>query len=482
MRWRLCRLEKIDPTDQDFGECASFAVVSLHDVAVDVSMVEVKPKDNGFGSPSEARKSGIKVSLTPVESKNLAGVAQSFTTSSSNDPSTTADDRRAHNFDPMAAGSYDLEVSDGWRAMAGDPPVKADGMFDPLGGDVDIEVTPKTATLYGFVRDQNSFGLEGVTVNVNGMTATTDDLGRYIVTGIPDSNGGQLVVSVEREGYPKFSDNSSNANTTLKAFAANTAEPYNITLSGANNTVTITGTVKIAGTGAPLSGVAILVDGDPPLNATGGALKTGSEGRYTAIIEARPTTAAIVNVSAQLDGWHFLPRAFPVPAIAGSSGTANFEGREAAEITGRVTMPGSNNPMRDVKVIASDASGTILDEETTTETGTFSLSVPTLSGTVTLEARPLRLSLRANMAPTTYPTRAEVEALVTADRYVWFDAPDHRTNSSIAVIPGQPLNFGTFQGHSVQPRITKVERVTIDEFVEAPGDVHRTVQERPLPP
>ena len=61
--------------------------------------------------------------------------------------------------------------------------------------------------------------------------------------------------------------------------------------------------------------------------------------------------------------------------------------------------------------------------------------------------------------------------LNNAERYVWFDPPANRPDGSISVIPGQVLQFGTFTGYSVQPRITSVKRVLLEEDVEAePGD------------
>jgi hypothetical protein len=155
-----------------------------------------------------------------------------------------------------------------------------------------------------------------------------------------------------------------------------------------------------------------------------------------------------------LKGWHFLPASFPVPAIAGSNGTANFEGRKAAEITGRVTAPGGG-PMSDVTVTAwSDAeTSDSVYAVTTTTTGTFSVFVPTLSGTVWLDAKPRSGYTRSN---------PHYERLQAAEMYVWFDHPANRPDGSIAVIPGQVLQFGTFTGNSVQPRITSVKRGVVE--------------------
>ena len=476
---RLCSLKKVDPTAQDFGECASFAVVSTHDVTANVSKVRVRKSGAGFHSsdPSSTHQSGVEVSLTPVEGKNLGGVGRSFTTASSNDPTRPGDERRFHDFGTMAAGAYDLGIPDGWMAMAGD--MDADDALSPLASDVDLQVMPSTAILYGFVRNTDGFGLENVTVTVNGQTATTDDLGRYIVSGISPVRG-QLFVNTERAGYPAAKADSTNnpkydpghssfdANSTpVPGFEANTAKPYNFELSGANNTVTITGTVTDSDTGAGIKGVEIKVNGSAPLNAGSGQgsgkLTTGDDGTYTAIIATQPSnTAAIVNVTAHKSGYHFQPPSVPVPAIAGLPGRADFTGYAATEIVGRVTAPGGGMPRAEVTVraYADMAKTDTLYAVTTTETGTFSVFVPTLSGTVYLDANP---------QDDYTPSHPNYVNLLNAERYTWFDPPAARSDGSIAVIPGQTLQFGTFTGNSVQPRITRVRRGSVKTDVEDPA-------------
>ena len=449
----LCPLEEVEPTGQDFGDCASFGVVKLHDVTADVSKMSVAKTSTGFGDPSEGRQSGVTVSLSPAEGKNLAGIGGSFTTAKSNDPSTPEDDRRAHNFGAMAAGSYDLEVlpEGEWMAAEG-----TDDMLDPLGGDVDIVVTPTTTILYGFVRDQAGFGLKDVAVDVNGQTVTTDDLGRYMATGVADDDG-EINVSIARTGYP----------TTKESvdFAANTPTQLNITISGANNTVEITGTVTESGTGAGIKGVEIRVDGNAPLNASGGKLTTDDDGTYSALVVTQPNNDPLVTVSPRKAGYHFVPASSPVAAIAGANPSANFTGYEATEIVGRVTAPGGGMPRAEVTVTAySDmVGGTAIAgaSVTTTETGTFSVKVPTLSGTVYLGAEP---------RDEYDPSHPNFLALRDSERYTWFDAPATRPGGQIAVIPGQILQFGTFTGNSVQPRIASVRRVNVvDAYEGEPG-------------
>ena len=91
----------------------------------------------------------------------------------------------------------------------------------------------------------------------------------------------------------------------------------------------------------------------------------------------------------------------------------------------------------------------LYDDVTTTETGTFSVFVPPFSGTVYLKAEPRELKQSDYSDP-------NYQNLVDAQNYVWFDAPTNRPGGAIAVIPGQTLQFGTFTGNSVQPRITGV--------------------------
>ncbi|MYN64204.1 MAG: hypothetical protein F4X11_04140 [Acidobacteria bacterium] len=456
----LCPLTETEPTGQDHGPaCGSFAVVSTHNVSGLVWKRGVSKSGAGFRMTDPARVSGIEVTLDPVEGKNLAGVGREFTTAKSNDPTTPLDERVAFDFGTMAAGAYKLGLPGGWRARMGDKgsEVSLGSALSPLASDVALDITPSTATLYGFVRNTLGVGLEGVTVSVNGMTATTDDLGRYIVSGISAMRG-QLFVNTERAGFPAAkADSTDNANTAVPEFAANTTTRHDISLSGANNTVAITGTVTEAGTNAPIKGVEIQVDGKAPLNAGSGQgsgkLVTGSDGTYTAIVEIQPNNDPLVDVTPTKSGYHFIPASRQASAIAGGSQSIDFTGYAATEIVGLVTGPGGGQPLAEVTVTAYSDAGmtTKLDDATTTGTGTFSVHVPTLSGTVYLGAAPRELEQSDYSDP-------NYQNVVDAQNYVWFDAPATRPGGAIAVIPGQTLQFGTFTGNSVQPRITSVSR------------------------
>ena len=479
----LCPLTEVEPTGQDFGTCASFAVVSTHNVSAEVSKQAVQKRGTTFreNHSSITRQSGIRVSLDPVPGKNLDGDARFFTTASSDDPTTTdIDERKAHDFGTMAAGTYDLGLPDGWMGMVGD--MKAADALSPLAGDVELDITPSTATLYGFVRNNDGFGLEGVTVTVNGMTATTDNLGRYIVSGIKRVRPGdtQLFVNTKRAGYPETQPDSTNnpayhsatnpRPNPIPSWAENKVERHDFELRGANNTVTITGVVTRTDTNTGLKGVEILVDvdGDGPLEpaaplnpGSNGKVVTGDTGAYEAVVQAKPFDDPLVTVSPKLSGWHFIPDKTPVPAIPGANGTASFTGYQATEIVGRVTAPGGGMAGSEVTVRAygDAAKSDTLDVDDTSETGTFSVKVPTLSGTVWLDASPRKI-VQSDYSGTNFNN------LRDALRYDWYDHPANRPTGSIAVIPGQTLQFGTFTGNSVQPRITSVKRVMIREAFE----------------
>ena len=313
----LCPLTETEPTGQDFGKCGSFAVVSTYDVSAEVSRNSVSKSGTTFRESTGASVKDITVSLDPVEGKNLAGV---------DGPSPRVkqrpDDRHRRaqgtRLGTMAAGAYKLGLPDGWRAMDGSGN-SATGALSPLADNLELDVTPSTATVYGFVRNTDGFGLENVTVTVNGMTATTDDEGRYIVSGISAVRG-QLFVNTARAGYPATRPDSTNNpnNTGVPEFAANTTERHDFALHGANTEITISGTVTDNDTDAGIKGVEILVNyGNgfvDPNNATGSGsgrkLVTDDNGAYTAVVEAKPLGAAdpLVTVRPTKSGWNFITR------------------------------------------------------------------------------------------------------------------------------------------------------------------------------
>ncbi len=396
----LCPLQAVDPTAQDHDECSSFAYVSTYSVTGLVwknqvlRSTEGGANDDGFlrgpkNNDDPTFLPGISVGLAPVEGKNLAGEAQSFTTAAAEVKGNThPDDTHSFAFPNIAAGVYKLTVQDGWRVRMGikDATAMVGNAFNPLAGDVSLDVTPATTTVYGYVRDSDEFPVEDVTVTVNGVAATTDVHGRYIAEYVPSANNKRgnaanlntIAVQTAHEGSARTD--------TVIAFMANDRIQQDVEISGVSKTASISGTVTASGGGTPIAGVRIMVDGltnfnakIPPSSAKNNALVTGADGTYTAIIEAKDIGES-VTVTPSKDGYSFGPGQLSgLPAHAGSEISGiNFTGFLHARITGRVRDT-DGTAMRGVEVTATKVGGTdAADEVSTTSNarGTFVLSVP----------------------------------------------------------------------------------------------------------
>ena len=280
----LCPLQATAP--QDHGECASFAYVTTHTVS---GLVWKKGVSNSgtdeFEMMDPAFVAGQTVSLTPVEDKNLAGEEESFTTTEKDgrkDKTKGVDPTHAFSFDDVASGAYELGIPDGWRVkMGGKGATAAVGdALSPLDAAVALDITPATATVYGRVDGGDGFPLEGVTVDVNGRTATTAAAGRYIVDDVSAVRG-KVFVSADKEGQ-----NAPKPDSTSVEFGENTVSRLDIDLSAVSQTASISGTVRASGTAAPIAGAEVSVTGATVTNLVKGKLLTDAEGTYTAIVEA----------------------------------------------------------------------------------------------------------------------------------------------------------------------------------------------------
>ena len=286
-------------------------------------------------------------------------------------------DDHVFTFEDVAAGAYKISVSDGWRYRIpqGDEGTKgATGMLgdalSPLGGDLSIDVTPSTATVYGRVDGGDGFPLDSVTVTVNGRTGMTDDLGRYIIDGVSAVRG-KVFISAAAEGQQ-----GSKADSTSIEFAMNSVTRHDLDLSAVTQTASISGTVRASGTNDPVANVEITVTGSTVTNLVKGKLTTDTDGNYTAIVEA-VDLGGTVTLSASKEGWTFVPASLSAPAHAGAAISGiDFTGFMNATISGRVIAPGGG-PQMDVAVTATSTTDTTLViSDTTGVTGTFSLNVP----------------------------------------------------------------------------------------------------------
>ncbi len=458
----LCPLQATDPTAQDHDECSSFAYVNTYSVSGLVWKNQVLRSTEGGANDDDFLMGpeddmgptfveGISVDLAPVEGKNLAGEAQSFTTLKKKDAKTDhPDDTHAFAFPGIAAGVYKLSVEDGWRAripadddeLGEDSPKGATGMvgdaLNPLADDVSLDVTPTTTTVYGYVRDSDGFPVEDVTVTANGVEATTDVHGRYIAEYVPSgtnkrgsaANTNTIAVSTAQEG--------SEETDTVIAFTANSRIQQDVEISGVGKTASISGTVTASGSGDPIAGVRIMVDGlqkssfnakSEPTEKANDILVTDADGSYTAVVEAKDLGES-VDVSVSKKGMSFAPEKLSVPAHGGSAVSGiNFTGFLHGTISGRVRAP-DGNAMGGVEVTATNViAGRAGDEasSTTNARGTFVLSVP--FGTYEIAAS-------ATNHTFSYPT----------------------TGQTVSVAPGQALEFGDIHAMTFMAINVKAER------------------------
>ena len=448
----LCPLKATAP--QDHGECASFAYVTTHTVSGLVWKKGVVKSGDDFKVNDPTRVPGQTVSLSPVDGKNLAGEEESYTTAEDDNNKTTIDERVAFNFDGVAAGVYKLSVPDGWRARMGGKGATAEvgTALEPLGGDVELDITPATATLYGRVIGTDKFPLDSVTVTVNGLSAVTDPHGRYIVEGIaPETrkvgsttHRNSIFVEASRQGYTV-------AKLDPISFEgkANEVTMQDINLAGVQSRATVSGRVTASNGGAPIAGVEIRVDGEAPVNkATSGSNKgklvTDADGNFTAVFPAK-SVGDIADVSASKAGWTFVPAAFPVAAHPGAVSTATFSGFTNATITGSVAAAGGG-PLEGAIVTATPATGDKVVVDTTGVTGYFALSVAGVGGVYTL-------------------------TVSKAGGYV-FDIPAVY-RGAFGVAPGQVVNVGVIQAKTAMARSVSAVRATSTDSTTTEG-VHVT--------
>ncbi len=445
----LCPLQASDPTGQDHGECGSFAFVSTHSVSGLVWKRGVKMSGDDFDVAGQDPTfvAGISVSLAPVAGKNLAGEDQSYTSAATDtrkDKTKGIDATHQFAFSDIAAGVYKLSVPEGWRARMGGKGAEAmvGNALNPLGADVALDVTPTTATFFGRVNGGDGFPLDSVTVTANGVSAVTDEHGRYIVEGISAEtrtvnkvkHTGMVFVTASRAGFD-------DADLQILEFASNSVTRNDFAMAGTAESATVSGTVTAFGSDTPIAGVQIEVDDGAPLNAnakkTKASLKndiyvTGEDGTYTIRVPAK-AAGATSRISASKDGFTFTPASLELSTPKGSAVSGiNFQGVANSTIRGRVQAPGGG-PLSGVEVKATGTNGS--DADTTGVTGTYSLSVP--AGTYTLAFN------KAGYAFTCPGTPASCTVTAGLGQSVSFGDAKSNVDKMIATLSALSLSAGT---------------------------------------
>ena len=377
----LCPLMS-DAGDQRHGECSTFAFVETF--AVDGQAwkyVRNKSSDDFASANSKAGVKGLTVSMDPVDGENLAMEDESFT-------AKTAGSLK-FNFGHMPGGVYKVTVPDGWIGQRGpleSPTNDLAARLNPLDSALNIDVTPKTGYAYGTVTDADNRRLASVTVNVNGVSVTTDSQGRYVAEGFgsrnyraPGSRFTQrnvIVVTTAEEGSEETTD--------LGSFAANTPRRIDVEIEDAAEVTMISGRVTHSDGGAGVGGVQVKVDGRAPLNPNARSSSrltrnniyvTNSNGDFTVRVRAKAGGAS-ATVTVSKDDMFFSPDQHTVGAVAGATISGiNFTAFDNGRIHGRV-VDGNNNPIGGVLVTAQQIGGAAMDTMTTTaNTGSYSLSV-----------------------------------------------------------------------------------------------------------
>ena len=364
----LCPLMKVDPTGQDHGECGSFAYVSTYAVTGQAwkNAVYAARSGDGFTTYNLLHVPGTTVAMNPVDGKNLAGDSEFFRAATSNSRATPHDDRKEFNWGQKAAGAYTVTVPAGWVAQRGAPGAATNDLashLSPLAGALQIDVTPTTGFVYGRVVDSNGFAVDSVTVNVNGVTATSDAFGRYHAEGFAaqtrrigaSTHANSIFVETSHAGH----DDTRN----IVAFVANSPTEVNVTLEGEAERATVTGTVTSGS--ATVAGVRIHVNGKA-------AFTTKADGNYSVSVPI-----GTVTITASKAGMSFQPakHTITVPTKDVVLSGWNFSGFDHGTITGRVSR--NARPLQGVKLRATPAlGGEVADSATTGVTGTYSLSVP----------------------------------------------------------------------------------------------------------
>ncbi|MDE0659869.1 MAG: carboxypeptidase regulatory-like domain-containing protein [Gammaproteobacteria bacterium] len=367
--------------DQRHGECSSFAFVNTYAVHGQVweNTVATDGAAGGFRAVAKTAFKGVVVSMDPVDGENLAGDADSYTSGTDDKTTKNFNEAMFFDWDRKASGEYKLSVSAGWVAKVGGPDdaVPFGNQVSPLGADLQIDVSPTTGYVYGTVTDQKGFRVEGATVSANSATGTTDAFGRYRIRGFSGATvakqPNKVAMTVSKAGFAQ-------GKMTID-FAANAPAKQDFELSGEAKTATVSGTVRSSGSGDPVAGVTITVNGGRPVGATKD-LKTGTDGTYTALV---PVGNVVIAPSKA--GMSFSPERHETTTIEGGAVSGlDFTGYPHGTLTGRV-LSTSGGPMSGAKVTATPASGgAVADSSRTDVRGVYSLSVPFGRYTVAVEA------------------------------------------------------------------------------------------------
>lgn len=199
-------------------------------------------------------------------------------------------------------------------------------------------------TVKGTVVDSSGTGLSGVTVNADGVTATTDSTGSYTLANLP---AGSATITASATGF-------ANGSQTVTVTAGSTVTAPPITLSP--NSGSVSGTVK-SSAGTEIAGASV--------GYGGGSTTTSSTGTYS----LTGVPAGTIQLVASATG--FQSSSQNVAVTGGVNSTANFTlapTGATGKVTGKITNASTGAAVSGATVKWSGAS------TTSSSTGIYTLS------------------------------------------------------------------------------------------------------------
>lgn len=219
------------------------------------------------------------------------GNGTTVTLSGAASATTTANSSGAYTFSGLANGTYTITPSRaGYTFSPTSATVAVNGANVTSGTNFTATAQTTTYSISGTISP--AAGGSGTTVTLSGAasaTTTADSAGNYTFSGLANGN---YALTPSKAGYT-FSPTSQNATVN----GANVTG-INFTANAQTNTFSISGTITVSGTGAPLSGVAVALTGAAAATTT-----TDSSGNYSFSGLANGT----YTVTPSLSGYTFTP-------------------------------------------------------------------------------------------------------------------------------------------------------------------------------
>ena len=407
--------ETADDPDQDFQDnvCSTFAYVWTRDISGDAMSRDVEMAENPAQPDpfvlGTTYHSGIEVSLSPVDRKNVQG--DSYAATSSVELRSPGRQLGTYGIANVGDGEYRISASDGfWDGTSGAKSYTTDEMADPFSAPapVTIDFFPSTADVYGVITDGDGVEVAGVEVSAGGQTATTDDYGRYILEDLK-ARVRDMRVTAAKAGYTVAEAGGSpvTAHARANKYSYRYWQKYgheprrlDFVLGEETPTGIVSGSIRHLQSGDPIEGVRVFalpagtaapaelwkpghVQDNTAETFAGVAFAdvdtTDADGSFSVDAPAGALNGDETTVIAYQSGMFFTPDRFQSPVVDKGEYSVTFQGLGLSAITGRIVATGSNDGMAGVTVTA-EGGGTggaqVMATAVTTANGRYNIRVP----------------------------------------------------------------------------------------------------------